>query len=234
MEHSIPSASSIDDCILKQWYISKGREPDTEIPVAWKKAQLSGILSELAWIADLRQAGLDIELPKSLSFKDGLMYGRPDAIASYRGSEKFAIEIKERTGYVYKKYVSKYGSVAMTESNVYSQIQTYIEAAKVDWALLLVSPKDHSMIQSTMRANKQWGAGYDLPPFHLEWVERNDNHIEYLFNRATKIKDTISNIYPPDREFSGIPIGADGKKTWPCGYCIYNKSCVSEFGYGNR
>ena len=60
-EHSIPSASTIDDCMLKSWYTAQGKEPDIEVPVAWKRRNIVGILSELAWLAIFRLAGFKLD-----------------------------------------------------------------------------------------------------------------------------------------------------------------------------
>ena len=162
------------------------------------------------------------------------MYGRPDAIVNYNGGEKFVLEFKERTGYVYKKYLHRYASVSAVEPSVYSQLQTYIDTAGLNKALLIVSPADFAMLQNSMRKNKAWGENYNLPPFHLEWVERNNSHIDYLAERANTIKEMIKLETPPRREYSGIPIGLNGKKTFPCGYCVYNFTCTKEYGFGNR
>ena len=228
LEHSIPSASTIDSCILRLWYEAKGRQTDMEVPTSWKGAQLAGIVSELTYIAVLKNAGIELESGETFELADGLL-GTPDALA-----DEFTVEIKQRTGYVYKKYVQSYGYVSGVEPNVYSQMQTCMAAADRDWGLLLVVPSDFAQLQTTMRQNKRWGPEYNLPPFHLEWVERNDNHIKYIVERFNKIKVAIGESEPPDREYSGIPVDKKGKKMWPCGYCPYNQLCIEEYGYGNR
>ena len=231
--HSIPSPSTVEDCILKQWFHAKDRMPDFDTDPAWKMRQVSGILSELVWVAVLKKAGFRIEQPESLLIGEGFS-GRPDAIATYDGSELFVIEIKERTGFVYKKYLEKYSSVSGIEPDVYTQMQSYMEATNTNWGLLVVSPADFSLLQKTMKQNKRWGVEYELPPFYLEWVEKNPNHIRYIMDRVERIKSAVQSDIPPDREYDGIPVGLDGKKKWPCGYCEFNKSCVDMFGYGNR
>lgn len=234
-EHSIPSASTIDDCMLKTWYTATGKEPDSDIPIAWKRRNIVGILSELVWLAIFRLAKFKLEdLKDRYTFMDGIMYGRPDAIVTYNGSPRFVVELKERTGFEYKKYIQKYSGVIAISPNVYSQMQVYMEAVDVEWSLLLICPADYSMLQNTMRNNKKWGKAYELPAFHLEWVRKDPQHIEHLKERALKIKEAVETNEPPEREYNGIPIGFDGKKNWPCGYCIYNESCTTAYGYGDR
>jgi hypothetical protein len=192
-------------------------------------AQMAGILSELVYVSVLNNAGIDLLENKTLEFKKGLMLGTPDAIA-----KDFTVEIKNRTGYQYKRYIGRHGYVSGVEPNVYSQIQVAIDSAGVDWALLLVLPSDFAQLQKTMRLNKRWGPEYDLPPFHLEWVPRNDDHIAYIETRAKIIKEAIASDEQPQREFSGIPIDIKGKRNWPCGYCPYNERCIEDNGYGDR
>jgi len=229
IEHSIPSASTVEQCILRLWYDAKKVEKTSELPTSWMGAQMAGLLSELVYVSVIENAGIELLENKTLEFHDGLMLGTPDAI-----TKNFTIEIKNRTGYQYKRYIGSYGYVSGVEPNVYSQIQVAIESAGVDWALLVVLPSDFSQLQKTMRTNKRWGPEYNLPPFHLEWVPRNDNHIAYIITRAKTIKEAVKLDEPPRREYSGIPIDIKGKLNWPCGYCPYQGRCVDDFGYGDR
>ncbi len=229
IQHSIPSASTVDNCMLRLWYDAKKMPITTDLPIAWMGAQMSGLLSELVYIAVLKNAGVELLENKTLVFQDGLMLGTPDAI-----TKSFTVEIKQRTAYTYKLYLQTYGFVSGVEPNVYSQIQVAIEASGLDWALLLVLPSDHSQLQKTMRMNKRWGPEYNLPAFHLEWVKRNDDHIAYISTRAKKIKEANELDDPPLREYNGIPVDIKGKKKWPCGYCPHNERCISDFGYGDR
>ncbi len=229
LEHSIPSASTVEQCILRLWYDAKKKEKDTEVPASWKSAQMIGLLSELVYVPALEHTGIELLPLKTLQFQDGLMLGTPDAI-----SDKFTIEIKARTGWTYKRYMSRYGYVSGIEPNVYTQMQVSMDAAHVDWGLLIVLPSDFSYLQNVMRQNKRWGPEYNLSPFHLEWVGKDEAHIEYIIKRAHIIKEAIKSDEPPTREYNGIPVDFKGKKNWPCGYCPYNQRCISDNGYGDR
>ena len=229
IEHSIPGASSVEMCILRLWYDAKGVEKTNEPPTSWMGAQMTGILSELVYVSILENAGIELLENRTLQFQGGLMLGTPDAI-----TKDFTIEIKSRTGYQYKRFIGRYGYVSGVEPNVYTQVQVAIDSAGVEWALLLILPSDFSQLQKTMRLNKRWGPDYNLPPFHLEWVERNDDHIAYITTRAKTIKEAIDSDDPPQREYTGIPVDIKGKLNWPCGFCVYNTRCISDNGYGDR
>ena len=218
LEHSIPSPSSILSCVYQLWQRAHDVKVDRGIPANWKQRAAVGVLQEPYWIAVLGIAGHELALANE-PFRCGEhMRAHPDGMKL----GEWLVEFKSVTGWVYQnKYLQGHG-VSMDEPRNYAQAQLYQYATGYDWTLLLVSPADPSSLQSQMRRSKRYGPEYELPAFHLQWVRKNDDMIEYLLARADMIATAMRQQEPPQREFSG-------HVRWPCDYCQWQESCNDYF-----
>ncbi len=129
------------------------------------------------------------------------------------------------SGWGYRKMLESWGGVEMVEKGHYVQAQLYMYATGMPWTLYLTWPADFGQTQSSMRQKKKYGKHYEMQPLYLEWIPRNDDTIEMALERAEMVAaDKLSNK-PPPREFAGVEYRTDGRRAWPCGYCLHLGKC---------
>ena len=229
-EHSTPSPSGLTTCHTQLWYKNQGVEEEHSVPAAWKKRAAVGSMTELLWIALIRLAGYDVTLAGQYECGP-YMRGHPDGwipqdfnASIDQSLDKWGIlELKDLTGWTYKRIIEEPGGIRNSEMQYYTQVQMYMYATKASWALFFASPADPAHLQSNMRRYKKYGQSWTLPLFYTEIVERDEAHIEASLNRAESIATLLSEITPPPREYDGIT-------KWPCQYCPFQKRCNEEFG----
>ena len=81
-----------------------------------------------------------------------------------------------------------------------------------------------------MRQRKDRGYDWNMEPFYLEWVPRNDEHIEVMMGRAVEIQGNLKRSFPPIREFDGVARTDKGALSYPCGYCPWLDTCNKDSG----
>lgn len=226
MLHSHPSPSGIMRCRLQQWFDAKKMAPDQEIPVGWKLRQMMGIISEPLWLALFRLAGFSVDLP-NVCLPCGNMIAHPDAVLD----KGFPLELKSTTGVGFRRLLESPG-VASEEPGHYAQLQLEIFATGSEHGLYVATPPDPGMLQADLRRKKRYGHDYELDPIYVEWIERDDATIEALLVRSEMLANDALSDDPPPREYDGIPEDRRGKRTFPCGYCIFLERCNDTYGYG--
>jgi len=217
MEHSSPSPSGLTTCHTQLWYKAHDVEVENKVPAAWLKRAAVGSMTELLWIALIRLAGYNVSFSKGFPVGEH-MRGHADGFI-----EGGLIELKDLTGWTYKRIIEEPGGIVNSEMRYYTQMQMYMYGADVDWGLFFVSVADPAHLQSNMRRYKKYGQGWDLPLFYTEIVERDEAHIQASLNRAESIATLMKEITPPPREYDGVI-------NWPCGYCPFQRRCNEEFG----
>jgi len=226
MEHSFPSPSLITRCRLQLWFTGRHREPDQEIPAAWKLRRLLGILSEPLWFELLGRAGFEVDIPDRVLPCD-TMIAHPDTILN----RTWPTELKSTTGVGFKKLLEGAG-VAYEEPGHYAQVQLEIHAAEAEWGLYIVWPPDPGLLQADLRRKKRYGRTYEIDPIYVEWVKRDSGAIDALLRRARLLIRDQEKDTPPPREYDGIPEDPrTGRKTMPCGYCQYLEACNDTYEY---
>lgn len=221
MEHTFPSPSGIMRCRLQQWFDARKMKPDQESPRGWKVRRAMGIISEPYWLAVLGSGGANLDMSNQKFDCGPNMWAHPDAIMD----NEFLVEIKSVSGWGYRKMIESWGGVEIIEKGHYVQAQLYMYATGMDWTLYLTWPADFGQTQSAMRQKKRYDANFQMQPLYLEWIPRNKDTIEMALERAEMIaKDKRSKI-PPPRDYPGVEFAANGKRTWPCGYCLHLRKC---------
>ncbi len=221
MEHSYPSPSGIMRCRLQQWFDARKMKPDQASPRGWKVRRAMGIISEPYWLAVLGSGGADLTMSNEKFDCGPHMWAHPDAIMN----DEFLVEIKSVSGWGYRKMLESWGGVEMVEKGHYVQAQLYMYATGMPWTLYLTWPADFGQTQSAMRQKKRYGKYYEMQPLYLEWIPRNKDTIEMALERAEMIAKDKRSKTPPQREFAGVEFNADGKRSWPCGYCLHLGKC---------
>lgn len=227
-EHSAPSPSGLTTCHTQLWYKNQGVEEEHSIPAAWKKRAAVGSMTELLWIALIRLAGYEVTLAGRHPCGPH-MSGHPDGYIGFDPLPPAAdgiIELKDLTGWTYKRILEEPGGIVNSELRYYTQMQMYMYGAGLEWGLFFASPADPAHLQSNMRRYKKYGQSWNLPLFYTEIVERDEAHIEASLNRAESIATLLSEITPPPREYDGVI-------KWPCAYCPFQRRCNEEFGSAN-
>ena len=233
MEHSSPSPSGLTTCQTQLWYKAHSAPAESRIPAAWLKRAAVGSMTELLWMALFRHAGYAVDLGEKLQcgpymsgHNDGFIYSQPlDENGDGNGGTTGLLELKDLTGWTYKRILEEPGGIRNSEMRYYTQIQMYMYGADVDWGLFFVSPADPAPLQSNMRRYKKYGQDWTLPLFYTEIVERDEAHIQASLNRAESIATLMKEITPPPREYDGVI-------NWPCGYCPFQRRCNDEFAGG--
>ena len=223
--NSIPSPSSITECRLKLWYRARGRERDQELPLIWQLRRAMGIVSEAYWLAVLEETGLRPRFPNKVVPCSERMVAHPDAHI-----DDWLVEFKSTTGFGYRKLIETPAGVAVVERGHYAQAQLNCFAAKKEWCLYLSAAPDPGMLQSLQRQKKKHGPVYELRPFYLEWIRRNDAEVQSLLERAEVIAEDIERDEPPPREHGAVEFKPDGYRTFPCGYCTHLSKCQEQYG----
>ena len=225
MEHTVPSPSNLTECIYKLWCRSKNFEPDQETPMGWKLRSAMGIISEPYFLSLLEISGFEVDVANT-SFSCGPnMQAHVDAVIN----KEFIYEGKSESGFGYKKLLESKGGVRTEEKGHYMQAQMYMYATDMEWVLYLSAPPDFGMLQSLMRQKKQYGARYELQPLYLEWILRDEVVIEEGLRRAEKIVKNNKSDTPPMREYDGQEFTITGRRSYPCGYCLYLDRCHKTF-----
>ena len=225
MEHSNPSPSSINRCRSQQFYYAKGVELENEPPISWKRRAAIGIMAEAYWYAVFNLSGYRLLFPSI--YKCGVnMLAHPDALLV---EGLIPVEFKDKTGFQYKKLIEG-AKLAEFDSGEYSQLQLYMYVTNTSESIYLAAPADPQMLQTTMRQKKQYGNEYNLPPFYLEVVNRNDKYIEYLLNRADILTEDLKSDSVPPREYLGLAVDKGGHKVFPCYYCPFIERCQKDQG----
>ncbi len=221
MEHSFPSPSSIMNCRLQQWFNAKKMKPDQASPRGWKVRRAIGILQEPYWLAVLGSGGAKLTMSNKRFDCGPNMWAHPDAIMD----DEFIVEIKSVSGWGYRKILEAWGGVEMCEKGHYVQAQLGMYSTGYDWCLYLTNPADFGQTQSSMRQKKRYDKNFQMQPLYLEWIPRNNGTIEMALARAEMVAaDKLSNS-PPPREFAGVEYRTDGRRAWPCGYCLHLRKC---------
>jgi len=223
--HSAPSPSGLTTCHTQLWFKNKGVPEEHSVPAAWKKRAAVGSMTELLWIAIFRLAGYDIDIAEAGFAVGDHMRGHADGFITGDNEEEGLLELKDLTGWTYKRILEEPGGIINSEMRYYTQMQMYMHGADVDWGLFFVSPADPAHLQSNMRRYKKYGQSWTLPLFYTEIVERDEAHIQASLNRAESIATLMSEITPPPREYDGI-------MNWPCNYCPFQRRCNEEFANG--
>ena len=224
MLHSSPSPSRITSCRLQQWYRAKGFPHDQEIPTYWKVRAAMGVAAEPYYLAVLTAAGLGVWLPTE-AFPIGPMLAHPDLLAP-----DFAVELKTTNGWGYKALLENPAGVVAEEFGHFAQSQLQAAAADRRWSLYITTPADPSMLQGIMRQRKEYGPLWELPPFYIEWIERNDNEVARLLERAEMLVKDLASDVPPTPEFDGVEFEPKkGRRAYPCGYCLWRTRRNQDF-----
>ena len=236
IEHTVPSPSGIEACRLQQYWYAKKREQDIPHPTAYRRQAAMGVLSELWWLTVFEVAGFGVFTP-NLPYECGPhMKAHPDALFDEDPSSDpygYVLELKHLTGFTYKRHLEGYGGLKTVNPNYEAQVQLYMHAAGTAHALFLASPSDPKLLEDVMRQRKKYGEGYELPLVHLEWVKHYEQRVQQLLRRAEMIAEDLRSDEPPPREFTGAAFIA-GRKSWPCGYCAFQPSCIKMYGWGGK
>ncbi len=219
--NTYPSPSGVTRCRLAQWYDARGMKPDQESPLGWKVRRAMGVLAEPYWLAVLAVEGAALELPNERYQCGPSMWAHPDA----KMDDEFLVEFKSETGVGYKILLETAGGVEMAERAHYVQAQLYMHATGDEWTLYLTFPPDYGLLQSDMRRYKRYGQDYALPPVYLEWIRRDGPTVEMALERAETVVADKKSGEPPPKEHSGAEFKMNGKRAFPCGYCLHLAKC---------
>lgn len=237
LEHTRPSPSVIEVCRTQQWYEYTGAPKDQDTPVYWKIRQGIGIVSEVYWRSVLSNVDVnDMYFTSGVTYECGEgMLTHPDFVGIPYGphitEQAFPVELKTSTGWGYKRLLDVRGGVWMHEKQHYAQMQLHLNNLKypMNWGLYIATTPDPGFLQSIMRNRKDRDNAWEMEPFYLEWIPRNEEHIELLLARARMLKNSFKAKYPPHREHDGVAFTDKGARTFPCGYCPWLDTCNKNF-----
>lgn len=226
LTHTVPSPSSVLECRLKQWLTAK-KHAAQPVPLNRRLRQLQGTLNELLWLSLFRSTKYKVAQIGEKGLTCGpYMVAFPDALLE----DDYLVEFKSVTGVGYRKLLESYGGVEAEEPYHYMQVQLYLFAAKRRTCVYLASPPDPSLLQAELRQKR--GLGYELPPFYLEFIEKDEETVNLGLERAELITADIEKDTPPPREYSGLAHDLDGHLFMPCGFCEREQECNIIYRHG--
>lgn len=195
--------------------------PDQKSNRGNKIARALGKLIEPYFMAALEAGGIQIGLPNKSHKCGEFMVAHPDIEIV----DNALAEIKFISGFGYRKILESPIGVEGVEKGHHMQAQLYMHSANKEWLLYLASPSSHSTLQTTMRQRRNYSQDYELEPCYLEWVQKNEDVIQYGLDRAIMVTEDVQSDEPPPREHSGLKLRPNNTRNFPCGFCLWWGAC---------
>lgn len=166
-----------------------------EIDARAKMVFLQGDLVEIAIVALMKQAGLNVTSAQETIYFDGVE-GHPDGIYT-NCIKQYLLEIKSMSSYSFDNFQKG----IVDDSYIY-QINAYLEALGLDECVMIGQNKDSGVL-------------------HEHIVKKNPQIIADIKSRIEIIKAATSENLPV-RPFAA---DSKGFLPWQCRYCAYYQTC---------